>query len=142
MESFILSTAELLEAFPGATVSITYSNVAKKNNKPDSKGVSHTVKFKVFEAHTGKCIQYKTSRTKELSRLLTYLGPRGVLSVKRAHEEEETEHKKPKLMVGVSSVMANTKFEETEAVVETEVANAAPSEPEKKPKKKKKGKKK
>lgn len=144
MESFILSTAELLEAFPSATVSITYANVTKKNKNPEKNGTTHTAKFKVFEAHTGKCIQYKTSRSKELSRLLTYLGPRGVLAVKRTHEDEETGNKKPKLVVGASSVMANTKFEETKpvAAVETEAPVASVAETDKKSKKKKKGKKK
>lgn len=141
MESFIQSTADLFEAFPSATVSITYKNATKK--KPtDSNATRNTAKFKVFEPHTGKCIQYKTSKSKELSRLLTYLGPRGVLSMKRAHEEEEDESKKPKLMVGVSSVMANTKFEETEPVVVVETETTTVPEADKKAKKKKKNKKK
>lgn len=141
MESFIQSTAELLEAFPSATVSITYTNAAKKKSA-DSKTTRHTAKFKVFEAHSGKCIQYRTSKSKELSRLLTYLGPRGVLSLKRAHDDDDDENKKPKLVVGASSVMANTKFEETEPVAAAETETAAPVEAEKKSKKKKKNKKK
>ncbi|OVF04692.1 putative signal recognition particle subunit [Clavispora lusitaniae] len=137
MENFISATADLFEAFPGATVSITYSNVGKKNTEPKQSAASHIAKFKVFDAHTGKCIRYKTSKSKEVSRILTYLGPRGVSGLKRQHEGEHEENKKQR--VGVSSIMANSKFEEPEVTAEPEKVEEETKKP---PKKKKKGKKK
>lgn len=113
METFIQSSSDLLEAYPGATVSITYANVAKKLQKEDLKRASNVVKFKVHDAKLGKSIQYLTYKSKELSRILTYLGPRGV-SMKRKNEETEATEKKQKLSVGAASVMSNTKIEEEE----------------------------
>lgn len=147
MESFIESTSDLLEAFPGATILITYANLAKKLKKDDPKRASNVVKFKVLDAQLGKSIQYSTSKSKELSRILTFLGPRGV-SMKRKSEELETSEKKQKLSVGVASVMGNFKVEEkeqTEVVEPAKQATPTVEEPvasSASKKKKKKGKKK
>lgn len=148
MDTFIQSTSDLLEAFPAATVLITYANAAKKSKKDDTKPASNVVKFKVYDAQLGKCIQYSTYKSKELSRLLTFLGPRGV-SMKRKHDEEETAEKKPKLSLGVASVMGNVKIEDQEQQEGGESEAVGTPAPEEVPvasssskKKKKKGKKK
>lgn len=113
MERFIESLSELLEAFPSATVSVTYSNSAKKTKKEDPKRAHNVVKFKCYEPHLGKCVKYSTYKLKELSRLLIFLGPRGVSSLRKPEESEEPAAKRRKTdITGVASLMSNTKFEE------------------------------
>lgn len=146
METFIQSTSDLLEAFPAATVLITYSNVAKKLKSEDTKRASNVVKFKVYDSQLGKCIKYSTYKSKELSKLLIFLGPRGV-STKRKSDDDEESEKKQKLSVGAASVMSNLKVEEIEQEepVESTVGTPAPEEgttTTSSKKKKKKGKKK
>lgn len=146
METFIQSTSDLLEAFPAATVLITYSNVAKKLKSDDTKRASNVVKFKVYDSQLGKCIKYSTYKSKELSKLLIFLGPRGV-STKRKIDDDEESEKKQKLSVGAASVMSNLKVEEIaqEETVESTVGTPAPEEgtgTTSSKKKKKKGKKK
>lgn len=153
MEKFIESLAELFEAFPSATVTVTYSDKSKSKKASSIQAPVHVVKFKCTEPQLGKSIQYSTRKAKELSRLLTYFGPRGVSAAKRKADADTTEEptKKPKTeIVGVASVMSNSKFEEPQAEAEEKVAEptAVAEEKEKTPqplaksKKKKKGKKK
>lgn len=144
MDVFIQSSLELLEAFPATTVSITYANVAKKLSKKE-KSALNVVRFKCYDPKLGKCLSYSTYKAKELSRLLTFMGPRGV-SMKRKADEEESETKKQKTSVGVASVMSNAKFEEpveeeSKAATPAPEENDSTSQPSKK-KGKKKGKKK
>lgn len=146
MDTFIKSTSDLLEAFPAATVLITYSNVAKKLKTEDTKKASNVVRFKVYDSQLGNCIKYSTYKTKELSKLLTFLGPHGV-SMKRKIDDDETSDKKQKLNVGAAGVMTNAKLEETQPAeaVESNVGTPAPEEvtaTTSSKKKKKKGKKK
>lgn len=155
MDVFIQTSSELLQAYPSTTVSVTYANASKKTKKldklekpeTDSRKATNLVKFKCFEPNLGKCIKYSTYKVKELSRLLTYLGPRGV-SMKRKNEDEESSEKRQKLNLGVASVMSNSKFEEPVAAAEEapEIGTPVPEEKESTPqpskKKKKKGKKK
>lgn len=154
MERFIQSLSELLEAFPSTTVSLTYSNQAKKRGKEDPKKAQNVVKFKCYEPHLGKVVKYSTHKLKELSRLLIFLGPRGVAPIappkRKAEEEAEESSKRQKSeIVGVASVMSNTKYEEVpepeQAEVKEPVAeNETTQQPQAsaKSKKKKKGKKK
>lgn len=135
MESFIESAEQLLAAFPSSTVLITYSNVGKKfpKGRPDH-APQNMVSFKVCHAHLGKNIRYSTYRTKEVSRLLTFLGPRGV-SKKRKLDADA-----PEVVVGAAAIMANVKLEDE---AETAAAAAAtpvaePAAPVEEPKKKKK----
>lgn len=123
MDSFIDLAAKFLEAYPLSTLSITYSNVAKK-----AQGKAGKVRFKFYDSALTKCVKYSTTKLKEVSKILTYLGPRGVSSA-------ATDGLEPKQTVGAASVMANHK------VKEVEVEAPAPSEESKPKKKKKKGKK-
>lgn len=147
MDSFIQSASDLLEAYPGATVSITYSNVAKKTKKEDPKKATNVVKFKVHDLALNKSVSYSTYKSKELLRVLTYLGPKGVIMQSTALDEPAA--KKQKLNVGAASVMSNTKIEEAEPTETVELEAVETPAPEEVPvasasskKKKKKGKKK
>lgn len=148
MDSFIESVSDLLEASPSCTVSITYSNTAKKSKREGTPKATNVVKFKVHDTTLNKSIKYSTNKGKDVSRFLTYLGPRG-LTQKRSAEEASEPAKKQKLSVGAASIMSNTPFEEPEQpeVVELEAAGTpAPEEvvpaSTSSKKKKKKGKKK
>ncbi|KAF3989892.1 hypothetical protein FT663_02462 [Candidozyma haemuli var. vulneris] len=153
MEKFIESSAELFEAFPSATVTITYSNKNKKKSS-DNEAPANSVKFKCTEPKSGKTIQYSTRKAKELSRLLTYFGPRGVSKKRKADSEAEDAQTSKKIkseVTGVASVMSNSKFEEPQIEPETQPVESTPApeetkektpQPSSKSKKKKKGKKK
>lgn len=147
MDSFIDLSLELLEAYPAATVSITYSNEAKKDSKvgkDSSRRPANKVKFKVSDLGLSKSVKYSTTKAKEVSKILTFLGPNGV-STKRKASEEGDGAKKQKLSVGVASVMSNSKIESVPVVqsVDPVVADGNVKEEETgSKKKKKKGKKK
>lgn len=169
LDRFIETSSSLLLAYPTtATLSVTYANSAKKNKRVsvkdgELKRATNKVTFKCYEARSGKCTKYSTHKVKELSRLLMFAGPRGVLVTTATKTSGDrpagnlqdtataTTHK-----AGLASIMSNVKFEEdnvaapkaepsTTAEVESKGAaasatDAAASTPKNK-KKKKKGKK-
>ncbi|KAG7664638.1 uncharacterized protein J8A68_001863 [[Candida] subhashii] len=114
IDSFIQLSSDLLATYPTTTtLSITYSNIAKKKQstkegdssikkKQPTKKASHSVSFKLFEPHTGKCIKYSTYKIKELSKILNFIGPRGIHDSNNLH------------VLGLSSLMTNVKYEATE----------------------------
>lgn len=129
IDSFIEHSSALFEAFPSTTIlSFTYSNEKKKAGKrksvdiedENSKKASNAVTFKCYEPSFGKCIKYKTNKVKELSRLLTFVGPRGVNVSKKRERTEDTDEKANKRIKvditseftpGLASIMSNTKFD-------------------------------
>lgn len=141
VDTFIEHSSRLLQSFPASTtLSITYSNVVKKQKKSNKNGKSevspkytNAVKFKLYEAQSGKVIKFTTHKSKELSKLLNFIGPNGV-------SNSEEDHK-----VGLASIMSNVKYEklhEEDPVVTTApAAEAQPVATSKNKKKKKKGKK-
>ncbi|CAK9438537.1 uncharacterized protein LODBEIA_P27610 [Lodderomyces beijingensis] len=111
LDDFLELSSDLLANFPSTTLSITYTNIAKKikskSAKADSKDTksqstktkhgptsTHAVYIKFYEPHTGKCLKYKTIKQKELSRILNMIGPQGISN-----------------SVGLASLMTNCKFE-------------------------------
>lgn len=174
VENFIEFASKLIESNPLATLSTTYSNELKKISKKRAKknfdttqkdpfGLKNSaiITFKCFEPRSGQCIKYKTYKSKELSRLLAFIGPRGVnVTKKRPHEEGETceSNKRSRVELleqvpGLSSLMANVPYKDEVAPASTlakeAIASPTPeaSQPEaggskiKNKKKKKKGKK-
>ncbi|RCK56643.1 hypothetical protein Cantr_05198 [Candida viswanathii] len=139
IDKFIELSTDLLTNYPTTTtLSITYTNLSKKpsskksattstttkSNKP-AKSSTHAVNFKLYEPNSGKCIKYNTKKSKELSRLLNFVGPKGISS--------DNLH-----VVGLASLMTNVKYEEsnvnvqslenTPVPVELDVAKAAEEE--------------
>lgn len=175
IDSFINFSSKLLEAYPSTTtLSITYANALKKQSKKnkievkdnDNKKATNLVTFKCYEPKSGKCIKYSTYKIKELSRLLTFTGPRGVSvssSKKRSTDDEhnDTTTKKAKIETvnehtnGLASIMSNVKFDNEESLSttiskvdtppveekDTSAHNETPATSNKNKKKKKKGKK-
>lgn len=123
MDSFIDSALELLEAYPSATVSITYSRVGKKESLEESRRPSNKVKFKVHDLVLTKSVRYTTTKTKELSKLLTFLGPHGV-STKRKAAQDLLAAKKLKPSPGVAGVMSNFKAKELPIVQQNQAAES------------------
>lgn len=113
LDSFIEHSSDLLAAFPTTTtLSITYYNVEKKFAEPRRSHKSdktHAVRVKLFEPHSGKCLTYNTFRIKELSRILSFIGPRGVNVVTKTKEADKNKH-----TPGLASLMSNVKYEEEE----------------------------
>ncbi|CAH2351574.1 signal recognition particle subunit Srp21p [[Candida] railenensis] len=177
VDRFIESSSRLLSAYPTTTtLSITYANALKKSktNKEgtkkeddaDSKKATNIVTFKCYEPNAGKCIKYSTYKVKELSRLLTFVGPRGVSVTKpinkkrKLEDSDENSDKKTKTektssaehAAGLASIMSNVKFEEEtvakfstpqpeEAASSAANSTATTTSASKKKNKKKKGKK-
>ncbi|KAG7193247.1 uncharacterized protein KQ657_001009 [Scheffersomyces spartinae] len=130
VESFIERLANLLSTYPTTRLSITYSNVSKKHRTTTrSLSATHRVTFKCFEPASGKCLKFRTSKVKEFSRLMTFVGPRGV-----NHDTVNG--------LGLALVMANARFEGTPVEVKESTPVVLP-EPSgvSKTKKKKKGRK-
>lgn len=110
IEKFIELSTDLLANYPTTTtLSTTYTNVSKKSkkstsesaatSKPKSNKIStHAVSFKLYEPNSGKCIRYTTTKSKELSRLLNFIGPKGLTN--------DNLH-----VVGLASLMTNVKYE-------------------------------
>lgn len=145
IDSFIDFSSQLLEAYPSTTtLSITYANALKKQSKNkdkdgskidtssdnNNKKATNLVTFKCYEPNSGKCIKYSTYKIKELSRLLTFIGPRGVSvsnTKKRPIEDEQgnTDAKKTKVETinehtnGLASIMSNVKFDNEEPLSTT-----------------------
>ncbi|ONH68902.1 Signal recognition particle subunit SRP21 [Cyberlindnera fabianii] len=88
-DSFIERSLQLLETAPSTTrVSITYGSLAKKAEKKDKVRKSRSsaesfVSFKVYDPLSGSLYKLTTRRAKELSRVLSALGPHGVQVVKK-----------------------------------------------------------
>lgn len=147
MDTFIDSALELLEAYPSATVSVTYSKFSKKETTDGSRRPSNKVKFKVYDLDLSKFVRYTTTKTKELSKLLTFLGPHGV-STKRKVIEDLSSAKKSKPSPGVLGIMSNVEAQELPTVKHNQAADVESSTKEDDQqtaasrKKKKKGKKK
>lgn len=145
IDSFIDFSSQLLEAYPSTTtLSITYANALKKQSKnkdkdgskidtssdSNNKKATNSVTFKCYESNSGKCIKYSTYKIKELSRLLTFIGPRGVSvsnTKKRPIENEQDKGNAKKTKVetinehtnGLASIMSNVKFDNEESLSTT-----------------------
>jgi len=97
---FIERSLHLLEINPTTTrISITYGSETKKQSKnqhkvtkPDITTDEHKsfVSFKTYDPISGQLHKLKTFKTKELSKLLTALGPHGV-SVTKTVKDKETD---------------------------------------------------
>lgn len=131
VDDFINSSIMFLEAYPATTISITYANNVKKG-KVAKTGSENSVRVKCYDPHSGKCIKYKTYKSKELSKIMTFLGPQGVTVAKKGSDDK---------VCGLASVMSNKKFERDEDVKEVMDDKNVEVKDDKKKKKKKKGKK-
>ncbi|ODQ81346.1 hypothetical protein BABINDRAFT_160705, partial [Babjeviella inositovora NRRL Y-12698] len=84
LDIFIERSCRLMDARPASTVSITYGSQAKKAKTAPaptdkvSKKATSFVAVKTYDPTSGVCYRIKLSKAKELSRVLTLLGPRGV----------------------------------------------------------------
>ncbi|CAI5758930.1 unnamed protein product [Candida verbasci] len=112
IDKFIELSSDLLSNYPSTTLSITYTS-KKKSKKTieddkiskDSKKASNSVNFKLYEPHSGKCLKFNTSKSKELSKLLNFIGPRGV-----SNQNQN--------VIGLASLMTNVKYEDKEQPTE------------------------
>lgn len=153
-DKFIEFASKLIESNPLVTLSTTYSNESKKINKKRAKknlgsdgkepfGLKNTatITFKCFEPRSGQCIKFKTYKAKELSRILAFIGPRGVsVTTKRpseTHSDDKQASKKAKLdtqqmVPGLTSLMSNVAYKEEEVPTPStnQVADAASPIPE------------
>lgn len=184
LDTFIQRSASILDARPDTSrVSLTYKHVVKKTDgsadpkktasnedeDEDSATAQAVLYAKTFDPVSGVCFRIKLTRTKQLNRLLSALGPRGVEITKVTKSRKRTQ-KKAKLdedtkmedvaaapaapadaqvvvrEKGISLIMTNTEYVEkredtpvAEAVAE--VKEAAKDKKETKKDGKKKGKK-
>ncbi|KAK6197481.1 signal recognition particle 9 kDa protein-domain-containing protein [Scheffersomyces amazonensis] len=123
IDTFIELSSDLLAAYPNTTLlSITYSNESKKSKKDKVAGsvskknvATNRVNIKLYEPHAGKVLKFKTFKSKELSRLLSFVGPRGV-NIGETHVE------------GLSSVMSGVPYQQIEGDEEVKEGTPAVTE--------------
>ncbi|GMM46847.1 signal recognition particle subunit [Pichia kluyveri] len=136
IDTYLTSTKELLESNPNnTTISITYTHVKKNDNK-----VRSIIKFKTFNNKSGIVHIFKTHKSKEFSKIINALGPRGC---------NINGNDMDGLSLSLSNVNKNDIIKEDEKlpIVEEQTVNNVPvknneqSTSQKKKKNKKKGKK-
>ncbi|AQZ17746.1 SRP21 (YKL122C) [Zygosaccharomyces parabailii] len=123
IDSFISNSVKLFEANPSQTTfCIAYKSEAIPNGKINPK-----VSFKTHNAHLGAYYKFQTNKSKDVSRLLSALGPRGVTvtlgKVERRNKLSKVLGKKArrkaksKDVIGMSTLMVNTDVKEYAPVV-------------------------
>lgn len=142
LDTYVERSIAFLETNPEVLVSITYHT---KPSKTSSTHEAHSyITFKTYNAQSGICYKYKTSKAKDLSRVLAALGPRGVQFTKtKKVVKDDKKHLEEKYVVngrGFASLMSNKEFVEEQVKPEESKPEAVP-EGKKKKKSKKKGKK-
>ncbi|AMD18878.1 HBL024Cp [Eremothecium sinecaudum] len=106
IDTFISNSLQLLSANPSQTsISFTY-----KNKNVDDKQYSH-VTFKTRNSHLGLNCKFRTKKSKDVSRLLSALGPRGVNIVTSSIEKKKIKQKS-KDVVGMATLLVNTEVKE------------------------------
>ncbi|GMM36302.1 signal recognition particle subunit [Saccharomycopsis crataegensis] len=140
LDTYIDRSTSLLDVAASDTlVSMTYHNKSsKKTISSSSDASSYTcVRFKTYNPRSGTCYSFKTSKAKDLSRILSALGPRGVQFTKTKKVSKEPikldDHAKTKILEekyivngkGFASLMSNTEFKGEE-----EEVKVVPEKPE------------
>lgn len=120
IDKFIELSTDLLINYPTTTtLSITYTNFSKKsssssnsNSKSNTNKSSstHGVNFKLYEPNLGKVIKYNTKKSKELSKLLNFIGPKGL--------NNDNLH-----VLGLASLMTNVKYEDNTTIQNQSLEN-------------------
>ncbi|KAG5361923.1 hypothetical protein CJU90_3393 [Yarrowia sp. C11] len=177
LDTFIQRSASVLEARPDTTrLSLTYKHQVRKvdpareaspeaEDDEDSAAAQPILYAKTFDPVSGVCFRIKITRAKQLSRLLSALGPRGV-EITKVTKKKRT-NKKAKLEVqedvemqdagaapalaagstaivrekGFALTMSNTEYVEKEETPAPEAAKEVAQEKKEKKDGKKKGKK-
>lgn len=121
---FIERSLHLLEINPNSTrISITYGSESKKQAKAKQNKITKSdtsenrsfVSFKTYDPISGQLHKLKTFKTKELSKLLTALGPHGVSVFKPVEKNQDGDNKTQGQQVsvrGFSSVLVNAEVKE------------------------------
>ncbi|AET38196.1 signal recognition particle subunit SRP21 Ecym_2471 [Eremothecium cymbalariae DBVPG len=103
LDLYIGNSLEVVSANPSQTViSFTYRNSSDNGSQ---------VKFKTRNNHLGLNYKFKTKKSKDVSRVFSALGPRGV-SVETGKVEKKKTGLKSKDMAGIASLMVNTEVKE------------------------------
>ncbi|QLQ78128.1 hypothetical protein HG537_0A03750 [Torulaspora globosa] len=113
IDTFITNSVELFEVNPSqTTLSISYKWKSKSGKKP-------VVSFKTHNSHLSSCYKFRTNKSKDVSRLLSALGPRGVTITRGKIEKRVLKgNDKSRDVVGLSTLMVNTEVKEHVPVVE------------------------
>ncbi|CCK68293.1 signal recognition particle subunit SRP21 KNAG_0A06320 [Huiozyma naganishii CBS 8797] len=151
IDTFITNGVRLFEVNPSQSAfSITYKPPVVKSDKGAEKKVSKKctkVAFRFNNAHLATNYSFDTNKSKDVSRLLNSLGPRGV-SIANGKTNPISKKQKQKQIVGLSRLIVNTDVKEYVAPVPkkgtaaTASSNNAATESQARKKKNKKNKKK
>lgn len=143
IDTFITNSVQLFEVNPSQTVfSVSYKWKSKDSKKKP------IVSFRTHNAHLSNHYKFKTNKSKDVSRLLSALGPRGVTinrgkiekRVSKDSSKKSKKESKSRDVVGLSKLMVNTEVKEYVPVVQEKTPQAESSS-KKKSKNKNKGKK-
>ncbi|CCC66997.1 hypothetical protein NCAS_0A04390 [Naumovozyma castellii] len=118
IDTFITSSVKLFEVNPSQTViSLTYKTPTEKKRQSD-------VIFKTHNPHLGTSYKFSTNKSKDVSRLLNAVGPRGVsvipgrierlnqTAAKVSKKKTSIKKKTIKDVVGLGSLIVNTDVKE------------------------------
>lgn len=149
IDTFITNSVQLFEANPSQTIfSIAYKC------KHEGAARKPVVSFKTHNPHLSSHYKFKTNKSKDVSRLLSALGPRGVSITRGKVEKRASKSAMKKLdkksrkkaqvkdVVGLGTLMVNTDVKEYVPVVETASGQGEATSAKKKKQTKNKGKKK
>lgn len=141
IDSFISNSVKLFEANPSQTTfCIAYRNEAVRDGKNRPK-----VSFKTHNAHLGAHFKFQTNKSKDVSRLLSALGPRGVTvtlgRVERRQKlrkvgKKSAKRARSKDVVGMSTLMVNADVKEHAPVVQEQKQDSKKKKSKSKSKKK------
>jgi hypothetical protein len=116
IDTFIERSILLLEARPTSTkVSLTYTHRRAESKKAENDetvggGRPAVLVVKTYDPVSGTCFKVRVSRSNELSRIWSALGPRGVSVTKTDHQKSPVSVKRR----GLASIMAGVDIEYTE----------------------------
>ncbi|CCE64134.1 hypothetical protein TPHA_0G02930 [Tetrapisispora phaffii CBS 4417] len=139
VDLFISNSVKLFEVNPSqTTISLTYKFLEKKKNS--------TVTFKTNNPHQSTNYKFQTNKSKDVSRLLSAMGPKGVtIDAKRIHKiasKKEKKNNKLKEIVGLSKLIVNTEVPEYISEANQQKSKSTEGAPSKSKKKKSNNKKK
>ncbi|KAH3688336.1 hypothetical protein WICPIJ_000674 [Wickerhamomyces pijperi] len=130
LDTFLHRSHDLIQLNPSnIRISITYGSQSKKTQqkrqsskveKPAIEGDNKSfIAVKVYNDHTGELYKYQTGKVKDLSKLMTALGPYGVQVEQRQDSVQDKDNESEKLSLrGFGSVLANVDYKEEDESVE------------------------
>ncbi|SMN18855.1 similar to Saccharomyces cerevisiae YKL122C SRP21 Subunit of the signal recognition particle (SRP), which functions in protein targeting to the endoplasmic reticulum membrane [Maudiozyma saulgeensis] len=126
LDSYIKNSVRVFEANPSETIfTITYkplqesNNNNDDNNKKNKKKSGPSVTFKTHNNHLDTNYKFATNKSKDVSRLLNALGPRGVSIIPSKIERQAMRKKTTTIIKDGNNITKKTKRTKKSKIVDT-----------------------